>query len=221
LKILFDILGLIALAAGVLLLIFTTRESFLPPTELPVNAPAGRIAALSDAEQEELQRLLQENKELPKTRGEITALRAELKPGQALQLQWERLKKEKAAGKFIKPSERPGFISRAQIVWTGQRTPEDAVVSFFFGFFALDFEKLSQVVSEEKIGFYKQQLDWAGEIEGKKILERIPGFHLLEKRMQSPTQAEVKIHFAGQDGMLELELRETGWVIISDILPSR
>ena len=166
-------------------------------------ADAGATAESKDGSlpagaNDEVLRLREANKDLPKLRNEVRQLRRQAEEMAKLSADNERLKNAPKQGVRQYP---PDFVRRVALVDKGLATPEATIQTFFWAMTQGNVSRMKDCMSAEEAAKLPQQSDEKIGEEAAQAAKAIPGFRIAEKRDLSPDEVEMKIEvMPGVDG---------------------
>ena len=156
-----------------------------------VGAPQeNKNAAGPTAESDELQRLREANKDLPKLRNEVRQLRRQADEMAKLRADNERLKNGPKQGAKQYP---PDYIKRDAMGDAGLATPEAAVQTFFWAMTRGNYQRFKDCLSPEAMKVLADESEekfTASSAEASKVL---PGFRIADKQVISADEVKLTI----------------------------
>jgi hypothetical protein len=190
-----------------------------------------------NAERLEAERLMIENRDLPKLRA---ASAAAVEPGTATELlrlrnevgslrrqqpeitrlrgENERLATELASGKFMvrRLADMDGFMPREKWANAGFATPEAAAQSVFAGLTSGDVGQFIRCFDAETAEQLRQQVGNAPEEMQQQVAEtanqfgKVTGLRIVERRQEAEDQVTLKLQFSAEGQAITLRLRRAG-----------
>jgi hypothetical protein len=203
------VLVLLVMIGGVVTLQSAIKDARTEQQELSkTGADAGAMAESKDGSRptgvsDEVLRLREANKDLPKLRNEVRQLRRQADEMAKLRADNERLKNALKPGARQYP---PDFVRRGALIDAGQATPEATVQTFFWAMTQGNVSRIKDCMSAEDVAKLAQQSDEKLKEETAMVGKAIPGFRIAEKHDISPGEVEMKIEvMPGVDGDIGMD----------------
>jgi hypothetical protein len=185
---------LLVMIGGMVTLQSAIKDARTEQQELSKTSADAGTSAKDDsspaAESEEVRRLREGNKDLPKLRNEVRKLRRQADEMAKLRADNERLKN---APKPVARQYPPDFIKRDMLRDSGLSTPEAAAQTAIWAMTHGELNRLKECLTSEAAASMLAAKDEASlrrDMEGAKV---IPGFRILDKEERSADEVVLKI----------------------------
>jgi hypothetical protein len=174
------------------------QQNLLQPSADAGVLPENKAAPQSSVVSDEVQKLRDANKDLPKLRNEVRQLRRQAAEMEKLRADNERLKN---APKPVPRQYPPDYIKKNAFVDAGLATPEATVQTFLWALTRRDYKRFMDCLSSEAVASMGVTSEEKFQQEASEASKVFPGFRIAEKKENSPDEVKLTIEMMpGIDG---------------------